>query len=77
MGYVFPELKQCEEHIVDAIALEEISFGWTLVKGIDKFKKAAEDVEGKILIGPDAFLLWDTYGFPLDLTQKNEACWLM
>ncbi|PON63807.1 Alanine-tRNA ligase, class IIc [Trema orientale] len=38
-------------------------------EGIEKFKKAAQDVEGKILSGQDAFVLWDTYGFPLDLTQ--------
>ncbi|TYK22829.1 alanine--tRNA ligase [Cucumis melo var. makuwa] len=37
--------------------------------GIEKFKKAAQDVQGKILSGQDAFILWDTYGFPLDLTQ--------
>ncbi|KAL1813606.1 alanine--tRNA ligase isoform X2 [Daucus carota subsp. sativus] len=69
MGDVFPELKQYEEHIVDTIASEEISFGRTLDKGIERFKKAAQDVQGTILSGQDAFLLWDTYGFPLDLTQ--------
>ncbi|KAK1366228.1 hypothetical protein POM88_041789 [Heracleum sosnowskyi] len=67
MGNVFPELKQYEDHIVDTIASEEKSFGRTLVNGIEKFKKAARDVKEK-LSGQDAFLLWDTYGFPLDLT---------
>lgn len=69
MGDVFPELKQHEGHIRDIIAAEEASFGKTLLKGIEKFKKAAQDVQGKILSGQDAFVLWDTYGFPLDLTQ--------
>ncbi|KAM3705712.1 hypothetical protein ACJW31_03G100300 [Castanea mollissima] len=69
MGDVFPELKQNEMRIRDIIAEEEASFGKTLLKGIEKFKKAAQDVEGKILSGQDAFVLWDTYGFPLDLTQ--------
>ncbi|KAE8654796.1 Alanine--tRNA ligase [Hibiscus syriacus] len=66
---VFPELKQHEARIGDIIAAEEASFGKTLVKGIEKFKKAAQDVQGRVLSGQDAFILWDTYGFPLDLTQ--------
>ncbi|GMY18046.1 alanine--tRNA ligase [Fagus crenata] len=69
MGDVFPELKQNEIRIRDIIADEEASFGKTLLKGIEKFKKAAQEVQGKILSGQDAFVLWDTYGFPLDLTQ--------
>ncbi|XP_062145946.1 alanine--tRNA ligase [Alnus glutinosa] len=69
MGDVFPELKQNEVRIRGIIAEEEASFGKTLLKGIEKFKKAAQDVQGKILSGQDAFVLWDTYGFPLDLTQ--------
>ena len=69
MGDVFPELRQHEVHIRDIIAAEEASFGKTLLNGIEKFKRAAQDVQGKILTGQDAFILWDTYGFPLDLTQ--------
>lgn len=69
MGSVFPELKHHEVHIRDTIAAEETSFGRTLLYGIEKFKRAAQDVQGKILSGQDAFVLWDTYGFPLDLTQ--------
>ncbi|XP_026402529.1 alanine--tRNA ligase-like isoform X2 [Papaver somniferum] len=69
MGDVFPELRHHEVNIRNTIAEEETSFGRTLLKGIEKFKKAAQDLEGKVLSGQDAFLLWDTYGFPLDLTQ--------
>ncbi|OAY52220.1 alanine--tRNA ligase [Manihot esculenta] len=69
MGDVFPELKQTEQRIKEIIAEEEASFGKTLLKGIEKFKKAAQEVQGKVLSGQDAFVLWDTYGFPLDLTQ--------
>ncbi|XAR54282.1 Alanine--tRNA ligase [Bertholletia excelsa] len=69
MGDMFPELRQHEVHITETIALEEASFGKTLLNGIEKFKKAAQDVKGKRLSGQDAFVLWDTYGFPLDLTQ--------
>ncbi|KAK1256907.1 Alanine--tRNA ligase [Acorus gramineus] len=78
------ELNQHEQKIKDIIAEEEASFGRTLVKigryslfsnGIEKFKKAADDVQGNKLSGQaslfklDAFVLWDTYGFPMDLTQ--------
>ncbi|KAI3810043.1 hypothetical protein L1987_19650 [Smallanthus sonchifolius] len=69
MGHVFPELKQQEAHIREIIAEEEASFGRTLLHGIEKFKKTAQDVQGKIFSGQDAFVLWDTFGFPLDLTQ--------
>lgn len=69
MGDIFPELKQHEEKIRDIISEEEASFGRTLVKGIEKFKKAAQDLKGNALSGQEAFILWDTYGFPLDLTQ--------
>ncbi|CAA6670626.1 unnamed protein product [Spirodela intermedia] len=69
MGDFFPELKQHESKIRDIISEEEASFGRTILKGIDKFKKAAQEVQGKKLSGQDAFVLWDTYGFPIDLTQ--------
>ncbi|ONK72152.1 uncharacterized protein A4U43_C04F16330 [Asparagus officinalis] len=69
MGDTFPELKQHEAKIKDIIAEEEASFERTLDRGREKFRKAAQDVKGNILNGQDAFVLWDTYGFPLDLTQ--------
>eukprot|EP01018_Ginkgo_biloba_P037516 Gb_41577 [translate_table: standard] len=69
MENVFPELKQHEKKIKEIIAEEELSFGRTLVKGIEKFRKAALEVKGNKLSGQDAFILWDTYGFPIDLTQ--------
>ncbi|XP_073226123.1 alanine--tRNA ligase isoform X2 [Cicer arietinum] len=69
MGDVFPELKQQEVHIRNVIQEEEESFGRTLVKGIAKFKTAVQHVQGNILSGEATFELWDTYGFPLDLTQ--------
>ncbi|XP_076917026.1 alanine--tRNA ligase-like [Bidens hawaiensis] len=69
MGHVFPELKEREAHIREIIAEEEASFGRTLLHGIEKFKKTAQDVKGETFSGQDAFVLWDTYGFPLDLTQ--------
>ncbi|XP_061342077.1 alanine--tRNA ligase-like [Gastrolobium bilobum] len=69
MGDVFTELKQQEVHIRNIIEEEEESFGRTLIKGIEKFETAVRNVQGKILSGEATFVLWDTYGFPLDLTQ--------
>ncbi|GLJ12932.1 hypothetical protein SUGI_0200930 [Cryptomeria japonica] len=69
MGKTFPELTQHEKKIKEIIAEEELSFGRTLIKGIEKFKKAAQEVTENKLSGQDAFILWDTYGFPMDLTQ--------
>ncbi len=50
---------------------EEYSFNRTLDKGIARLKKAATattETGGKQISGADAFEMWDTYGFPLDLT---------
>ncbi|TQD90391.1 hypothetical protein C1H46_024028 [Malus baccata] len=69
MGDVFPEVQQHEAHIREIIKEEEETFEKTLQKGIERFKKAAQDVQGKTFSGQDAFVLWDTFGFPLDLTQ--------
>lgn len=52
---------------------EEASFSRTLLKGIERFKKAAAAAEGNTLSGRDAFELWDTFGFPQDLTQVLAA----
>ncbi|XP_062027708.1 alanine--tRNA ligase-like isoform X2 [Rosa rugosa] len=51
MGDVFPELKQHEAGIREIIKEEEEAFGKTLIKGIEKFKKAAQDVQGKTFSG--------------------------
>ncbi|XP_010500574.1 PREDICTED: alanine--tRNA ligase [Camelina sativa] len=69
MGDVFTELKEHEKKITEIIKEEEESFCKTLAKGIEKFRKAGQAVQGNTLSGEDAFVLWDTYGFPIDLTQ--------
>ncbi|XP_062201662.1 alanine--tRNA ligase-like [Phragmites australis] len=72
MGDVFPELKDNEKKIKDIIRDEEESFENTLAKGYEKFKKAADAVKengGTVVSGQDAFILWDTYGYPIDLTE--------
>ncbi|XP_047045483.1 alanine--tRNA ligase-like [Lolium rigidum] len=72
MGNVFPELKVNEKKIKDIIEDEEASFENTLAKGYERFKKAADAVKengGTVISGQDAFILWDTYGYPIDLTE--------
>ncbi|CAH2036312.1 unnamed protein product [Thlaspi arvense] len=69
MGDVFTELKEHEKKITEIIKEEEESFCKTLAKGIEKFRKAGQAVQGTTLSGEEAFVLWDTYGFPIDLTQ--------
>jgi len=71
MGQAYPELVKRSQHISRVIKAEEEGFGATLDRGLDLFHEAAEKIlaqgEQKIS-GEDAFKLYDTYGFPLDLT---------
>ncbi|MBR1793375.1 MAG: alanine--tRNA ligase [Bacteroidales bacterium] len=80
MGHQFPELRQQQQLIENIIREEELSFLKTLANGIGRFedyvtKKA--DVGTKIIDGAFAFELFDTYGFPIDLTQlmASEKGW--
>ena len=69
MGDIFPELQKRRELVQQTILAEEESFNRTLDKGIDMFNKETIKLSGKELTGEFAFKLYDTYGFPLDLTQ--------
>lgn len=72
MGDAFPELRQREDYIARCIRSEEESFNHTLDRGLDIFDKIVEELtrkNSKIIPGIDAFRLYDTYGFPLDLTE--------
>uniref|UniRef100_A0A0D3BME8 Alanine--tRNA ligase n=1 Tax=Brassica oleracea var. oleracea TaxID=109376 RepID=A0A0D3BME8_BRAOL len=69
MGDTFTELKEHEIKITEIIKKEEANFCKTLAKGIENFRKAGQAVQGNTLSGEDAFVLRDTFGFPLDLTQ--------
>ncbi len=68
LGDTFPEIRRREEVIRKVIRSEEDTFGRTLDRGMQLFKRVAEQAAGTIS-GHDAFTLYDTYGFPLDLTQ--------
>src|SRR5206468_2238842 len=76
MGDVYPELRQRASHIRDTTRMEEQSFLATIEGGLTRFDQlapersalAGTDVRGTIS-GEDAFKLYDTYGFPIDLTE--------
>ncbi|MGB8657517.1 MAG: alanine--tRNA ligase [Candidatus Zixiibacteriota bacterium] len=71
-GKVYPELEAKSEHLALVIKSEEERFEETLDSGLELFEKVAEKVikeGGKTIPGEDVFKLYDTYGFPLDLTS--------
>ena len=68
------EIKEKKSHIKNVIKSEEESFSQTLDKGIEVFDSIIDKLKEKkyekfIISGQDAFKLYDTYGFPLDLTR--------
>ncbi|MBN2227887.1 MAG: alanine--tRNA ligase, partial [candidate division Zixibacteria bacterium] len=72
MGDVYPEIKARQEHVENVIKSEEESFGRTLDSGLmhfDDIVKTMRKDGKKTIAGEDVFRLYDTYGFPADLTQ--------
>jgi alanyl-tRNA synthetase len=70
MGQAYPELERAEALITDTLKLEESRFRRTLDRGLHLLEQATEHLgPGQVLDGETAFRLYDTYGFPLDLTQ--------
>ncbi|MFN6017568.1 MAG: alanine--tRNA ligase [Verrucomicrobiota bacterium] len=69
MGSVFSELKTRESVIRQTLEQEEASFNQTLDRGLKRFEEAMADVKNDSLSGDIAFELYDTFGFPIDLTE--------
>ena len=69
MGHQFPELQKQQELIQRIILEEEQAFLRTLAGGIKRFEEYASKCTTKVVDGDFAFELFDTYGFPVDLTQ--------
>lgn len=68
MGNAYPELKQAQKSIEEALQKEELRFAETLEQGLKIFEQKTADIDSKLVSGELAFLLYDTYGFPVDLT---------
>ena len=68
MGQAYPELPAARELVERALKAEEERFAETLDAGMKIFEEVAARAAGGVIPGADAFRLYDTYGFPLDLT---------
>ncbi len=69
MGDAYPELKTQEAHVVEIIKNEENAFADMLQNGMKLLENEIPNINNNILPGNIAFKLFDTYGFPVDLTQ--------
>ena len=69
MGPAFPELKSQKQLIENVIREEEASFLRTLEQGLILLNKIIEEADSKTISGEKAFELYDTFGFPIDLTS--------
>jgi alanyl-tRNA synthetase len=72
MGDSFPEIKERRDYVMQVIENEEQRFGQTLEQGIAIFGQMVDTCKksgNKILGGTEVFTLYDTYGFPMDLTR--------
>lgn len=68
LGEVFPEIKAQQSLVVNVIKEEEISFLKTLEQGLSLLDQVIQKSEGNVVSGKKAFELYDTFGFPIDLT---------
>ena len=67
---VYPELKRNEAFVLEQLSLEESRFARTLKQGNREFEKLVEKVQDGKIDGVSAFHLYDTYGFPVEMTQE-------
>ncbi len=73
MSSVYPELEKYKDNVLKVLRTEEERFGETLSQGteiLNKLVQEAEKAGQKVISGLDAFKLYDTYGFPLELTKE-------
>ncbi len=68
MGEAYPELRKAEAHIEKVLRQEEEQFSVTLTQGLKLFEQAVADLKSTVIPGDIIFKLYDTYGFPVDLT---------
>ncbi|MFX4263199.1 alanine--tRNA ligase [Pelotomaculum propionicicum] len=73
MGRAYPELAERQDHVLSVIHNEEKRFSETLAQGTEMLNRLMEEAKkqgSSVIPGADAFKLYDTYGFPLELTQE-------
>jgi alanyl-tRNA synthetase len=68
MGDAYPELVRAQERVEQALRLEEERFRATLAQGMTILEQDLSELQGDSIPGEVAFKLYDTYGFPVDLT---------
>src|SRR5690606_38478307 len=68
MGDAYPELVKARPHVERVLAAEEARFAETLDQGMENLENAIAGLDGTVLPGDLVFRLYDTYGFPVDLT---------
>lgn len=68
MGEAYPELSKAQSHIEKVLRQEEEQFNVTLAQGLKLFEQVVSELKGKVIPGDVLFKLYDTYGFPIDLT---------
>lgn len=68
MGEAYPELRAARDHVARVLRQEEERFAETLVNGMALLEGAIAALEGTTIAGETVFKLYDTYGFPMDLT---------
>lgn len=70
---VYPELVQNREKIIEELRREEEKFSKTLVAGEKEFFKVISHIQGSVVPGGTAFKLYDTFGFPVEMTEELAA----
>ncbi len=72
-GDVYPEIKRNSSKITEELAKEEEKFLKTLIGGEREFNRLVEKLSGDVIDGASAFRLYDTYGFPIEITEELAA----
>ncbi len=67
---VYPEIFNAKDKVLSELELEQQRFLRTITAGLKEFEKAAKEIQGGIIDGRTAFRLYDTFGFPLEMTVE-------
>jgi len=73
LGHIYPELPARRDFMLEVISGEENRFRETLNTGLELLERLMEAAKQKVIPGQDAFTLYDTYGFPVEITREIAA----